>query len=66
MAKITISAQPGAQRRALERAIEVLVDANIHAHGQVLLVYPVVRVAERDAGSALSALRSVGIEATLR
>ncbi|HTW86387.1 MAG TPA: hypothetical protein VMD75_00145 [Candidatus Binataceae bacterium] len=66
MAKIVIPAQKGAQRRVLARAIEVLVNANIIAKGQVLLVYPILRVAERDSHSAVSALRKVGIKAMLK
>lgn len=66
MAKIIIPARSGAHRRVLERAIEVLVHANIQAKGEVLLVYPVLRVAERDTDSALNALHRVGIKAALR
>ena len=65
MTKIVIPTLAGTHQRTLKRAIEVLDDANIPAEGRILLVYPVLRVAERDADHALNALRSVGIEANL-
>lgn len=66
MAKIVIPAVSGTyQARVLGRAIELLGHADIRAEGRILLVYPVLRVAEQDAAVALNTLRDVGIEARL-
>ncbi len=65
MAKIVLPVPANAHQRALKHAIEVLDRIDIHAEGKILLVYPMLRVAERDAHSAVNVLRSVGIEASL-